>query len=157
MSIRTHILGPLISILVLGCGDRTVELTAAVEEASVQVEQLTLGTRLLGSFELVLFLGRFSPESTSVSVETFSLVRASDQSTVVSPFEAVAQSELPVLVEPDQTKRITFVLDDQSLRPAEDIDAICAGPLQVIGVVSDSFTESNTSLTSDPFDATGCP
>jgi hypothetical protein len=129
------------SLFALGCGtDKSVSLAASVGLVNVQVAQLPLGTQLTGGFELYLELGPEASKGVSVELENFSLVRASDRSTLVSPLEVLPQGGVtfPLSVGVGERKTVTFTLDEQQLLPASDKDAICAQPVRIVGTVKSS-------------------
>lgn len=151
-------LAGLFALSALACGSKsTVSLSAQVQNPVFVVEQVTLGTRLSGSFELRLELGSEASGNTSVSLESFALLRASDRSSLVAPLPAAPQGvQFPLDVAKGQTKLVTFTLDDQKLIDPALRDSICAEPVQIAGSVSDSLSGDATPLTSIAFTPSGC-
>lgn len=129
------------SLFVMGCGtDKSVSLAASVGKANVAVVQQTLGTQLTGGFELYLELGPEASKGVSVELENFSIVRSSDNATVVPSLQVVPQSGVtfPVSVGVGELKTVTFTLDDQKLLPDSDKAALCAEPVRIVGTVKSS-------------------
>ncbi len=144
--------------LALGCGTKSsVSLSAAVQNPALSIQTATLGASLSGAFELRLALGSNASESTTVSLEGFSLVRASDQSTLVSPLEAAPDTAFPLDVAVGSSKIVVFTLDDSKLLDPTDEDAICAEPVRIVGAVRDTLSGGDTtSLTSSDITVGGC-
>ena len=155
--LRTALL-PLLLVAVAGCGDKSaVSLTAKLGEASVSVEELTLGPRLLGSFDLFLELGPEAPESTTVTVDAFGLLAAGDLSTIVQPLDATPSTELPLELAKGDRTTIIFTLNDQKFITSEQKDAICAGEVVIKGAVSDTLSRDKvTPVSSQKVTPGGC-
>jgi hypothetical protein len=147
-----------LSAALFGCGSKeTVSLSASVGNASLNVVEQTLGTQLTGGFELSLEVGPEASGGSTVELESFSLVRASDKSTVVSPLQVIPNATFPLSVGKGERKTVSFVLDDQKLLPASDKAAICAGPVQIVGTVKSSLNGGETEpLASQSITPTGC-
>jgi hypothetical protein len=154
-----RVLAALIALSALGCGSKgAVSLGANVQNPELLIEQLTLGPHLSGGFELRLELGSEATGNTSVSLESFALVRASDQSALVAPLPAAPQGvEFPLDVPKGQTKLVSFVLDDQLVIDSAQRDSICAEPVEIVGSVRDSLSGGeSTPLRSISFTISGC-
>ena len=95
----------------------------------------------------------------TVSLESFSLLRASDQSSVVPVLDAVPQGVVfPVKVGKGQSKSVAFVLDDTKLLASGDKAVICAEPVQIVGAVKHNLNGGETKpLRSTAFNVSGCP
>jgi hypothetical protein len=150
---RTAIL--LFSVLLVACGSKdSITLGANVQNVQVTVEDETLGTQLSGGFELRLELGSEATESTTVSLETFALVR--DGQTLVAPLQATpVNATFPVTLGKGDSRTIGFAIDSSTLLDASDKDAICAGPVSVSGAVTDTLS-GNHGLTSQKVEPQGC-
>ena len=85
----------LLGLAVFGCGSKgAVSLSARIENATLSVQPLALGTQLTGEFDLVLELGAHAPEATSVTLGGFSL--KNEQSTLVSALSVSASETFPL-------------------------------------------------------------
>jgi hypothetical protein len=135
-----------------------VSLSVGIHDTSLQVEDGTLGTRLIGGFDLRLELGSEAPSASTVSIESFALVRASDQSTLVAPLPAApaAGFQFPLDIPKGAERVVPFVLDDQTLLDSAVRDGICAEPVQVVGVIHDSGEGGTLPVASTELTPTGC-
>jgi len=143
-------------LLLVGCGGKgNVSLTASIEQPRVAVEQLTLGTRLTGGFELVLEVGSEASSGSTVSLQRFELVR--DGASVAGLAVRSDSHVFPLRVEKGQLVSVPFVFDDSQLLAAEVRDAVCAGSLRIAGAVTDTLSGgSTTPLTSAAVTPSGC-
>jgi hypothetical protein len=143
----------------LGCGSKSsVALSARIQSTELAVEQVTLGTRLTGSFELYLEVGPEASGGSTVSLESFALVRQSDQLSLVAPLAAGPQgASFPLDVGKGQKKIVPFALDTSGLLDAATRDALCAAPVQVVGAVRDTLSGGETTpLQGAPLTPDGC-
>ncbi len=145
-------------MLAAGCGDKSaIALSASIDGAAVTVEQVTLGTRLAGGFDLLLELGPSASAATTVSLGAFALLRASDLSGLVQPLPLTSDVELPVSVGVGKRIDVHLTLDDQKLLRADDEGRICAEPVVIKGTVTDSLSgDEVTNVSSPAFPAGGC-
>jgi hypothetical protein len=143
----------------LGCGSKSsVALSARIQSAELAVEQLTLGTRLTGGFELYLEVGPEASGGTEVSLESFALVRASDELSLVAPLLAGPQgAAFPLEVAKGQKKIVSFALDEGDLLAPAARGEICAEPVKIVGAVRDTLGGGDTTpLQSVPVTPSGC-
>jgi len=148
----------------LSCGSKgAVVVTAVISSASAQIEQpSSLASLLVGGFTLHVELGQVAPSSTDVSPEGFSLVRPSDQQTLVVLHFTTAPDK-PYHLEPGASAEIAATIADQlgtsgQQLTTDEATAICtARTVQIAGSVSDTATGKPTPLSSSSFDVTGCP
>lgn len=144
---------------VSGCGSKaTVSLSAMVQNAEIGLEQGTLGTRITGGFELFLEVGSEASGGSTVSLESFALVRASDQSTLLSPLSAAPQgAQFPLDVSKGQQRIVVFTIAEDKPLAQADVDAICAEPVQIVGAVRDTLSGGETTpVTSIALAPAGC-
>ena len=140
-----------------GCGSKdAVTLGAKVRNVQISVEQKTLGTQLGGGFELFLEVGAEASGGSTVTLETFGLVRGGD--TLDSPLQATPQGvTFPLTVGKGQSKTVSFVIDSASLLDPATKDAICAGPVRVSGSIKDTLSGGErTPLSSSDVTPSGC-
>lgn len=140
-----------------GCADRSlISLSAAIETPSIQVTKGTLGSELAGGFDLRMSLGSRAGQSTDVSLGSFSIVRASDSSSVVDPLDVTAQAgvSFPLTVDPGKTLVVSFGIGGAALLTAAESDALCAEPVMILGAVTDTLSGDHaTSLRSNAVSA----
>lgn len=149
----------LLCTLSVGCGSKgAVSLNASLQNVDVRLEQVTLGVRLLGGFDLRLSLGSEAPSSTTVSLESFALVRAADQSTLLAPLPVApgAGAVLPVELSKGQEKVVPFAFDGNELVDPNLRDQICAQTVQIVGAISDSASGDILPLASNELEPDGC-
>jgi hypothetical protein len=128
-----------------GCGgEEDVSLTATLLDVRVNVTSLALGSELSGGFGLRLELGEYAPEPTQVSLGAFSLRR--DQLELVSPLPLAPAAGVvfPVSLTPGEVRRVELAFDASSLLDAAEADAVCTGPLAVVGAVTDTLGGGKT-------------
>ncbi len=122
-----------------GCGSKqSVSLDAHIDSASLSVKDLALGTQLSGGFTLVLKLGDYASEGTKVTVQSFSLVGADSNNSVLSAFK-VGPDPGAVSVGVGQTRNIAFSVDGSTLLSASERSKLCAGPVVIAGTVTDTL------------------
>ena len=143
---------------VTGCGSKgAVSLTVSIESANVELEELALGTRLGGEFDLLMDLGPEAESDTQVSVEAFGLARGEE--TLISPLEVVPEgAEFPLTVPKGGRRQVHFVLgSDTQLVDPTDAARICAGSLQIVGALRDSLNDGKlTPIRSRELTPSGC-
>ena len=157
--IQTRLIVAALAVLVASCGSKgSVSLSAMVQNAEISVQQVALGTELAGSFELFLEVGPEAESGSTVSLESFALVRASDQSTLVSPLTATPQGASFPLDVPKGGKRVVqFDVGSDALLDAATKDAICAEQVQIVGAVRDTLSGGDvTPVRSIALSASGC-
>jgi hypothetical protein len=147
------------------CGSKgSVALSASIENPSVSVgAPSSLATSVSGGFKLNVELGPLAPSPTKVSLShsNFSLVRATDQSTLVL-LKLSANPAPPYPLTPGASVQIALSLGESAttaLLVTRDVaTSICgAKTVQIAGSVTDDSNGSTTPVVSTPFEVTGCP
>lgn len=140
-----------------GCGSKqSVSLDARIESASLSVTDVTLGTQLAGGFTLVLALGDYASEGTHVTVQSFSVVGADSNDTVLAPLQ-VGPDPGTVDVGVGQTRNIAFTVDASKLLSSDDKAKLCAGAVIITGTVTDTIGGGHSiPLRSMRLDVSGC-
>src|SRR5688572_9680867 len=131
----------LVAIVLLGaagCGSPgTVSLMAELSNPVLEVEELALGPRLKGSFELRLELGPEAPNNAEVTTESFAIVR--EAATLIAPLQALPRdATFPLPVGKGERKVVHFTLDDSKFIATEERDAVCAGSVRIAGAIRDA-------------------
>ncbi len=137
--------------------DAAVFVDATIGAAGLTVvPQGGLGFGMQGSFALELHLGARASGTSQVTYTSFSL-KASDGTVVVESLPVAVDKPSPVAVEPGSDVLVTFTVDTgaATLDPAIK-DKICAGQVQIVGVIEDSLESESSPLESPPFAAAGC-
>lgn len=117
----------------------------------------SLGYEVKGGFTLSLHLGARASGSSSVQVQSFSIVDASHDS-VIDPLKLTADKMLPVTVDQDSTVVVSLSFDTAPALLMSDVIAkLCAGDMFIQGTIDDSLENRGTPVTSGPFRPTGCP
>jgi hypothetical protein len=144
------------ALALTSCGSKeSISLSAFVQSVQLQAEQKTLGTQLTGSFELFLELGAEASGNTTVSLDTFAIVRGAE--TIVSPLQAVPEgASFPLALAKGQKRVVVFNLDDSSVVDAALKASLCAGPVRIRGAVSDTLGGGRTPLESIDVSVGGC-
>lgn len=140
-----------LSLCLLSCGDKSaVSLSVAMDQATVSATQGNLGTTLGGGFELRFDLGPEASGPATVTLGNFALQTA-DGTALVDPLLVDAPSaSFPLVVDKGATQSVTFTLGStKQLTPAQR-DALCAGPVRIVGAVMDSLKGGTDPLTSNP-------
>jgi hypothetical protein len=133
-----------------GCGAKErVTLSATVRNVDLRVEQRLLGTFLAGGFDLRLALGANAPESTTASLEAFRLVRASDQTELVSSLP-LADVPAHIDIAPGREQTISLELDDTDPISPDSQARICAEPVKILGAVTDTLSDERTTPAESP-------
>lgn len=129
----------------MGCGSKeNVSLSAQLENASVAVATVALGSELSGGFDLRLELGEHAPEPTDVSLGTFSLRREQTELLSSLPLATPTGVSFPLRVAPGEVKSVRLSIDSNELLEQAQADAICQGPLIVAGAVIDTLGGGTT-------------
>ena len=137
----------LLGFTVFGCGSKgAVSLSARVENATLSVQPLALGTQLGGEFDLVLELGGAAPEATTVTLGGFSL--KSEQSTLVEALSASSSQAFPLEIGVGSSKTVHFVLDEGTLAEGEVGAALCSGDVWYAGTVTDTLSDGKPTVAS---------
>jgi hypothetical protein len=120
------------------------------------------GAKLDGAFILSLHLGARASGASDVSLRSFSLTNAAQDTTLVDTlpvtFSDTSQHD-PIAVAPDSTVPVPLTFSTgKALLSAAQQSAICkAGGLRIVGALQDSLQSGATELTSEVFQPTGCP
>lgn len=147
------------ALVLSGCGNKDiVSLSAHIQNADLSVTQAPLGTTLSGSFVLSLALGNRASGSTQVSLESFSILSSANQSTLIAPLKVTPQgAAFPLTVGVGDTKNVKFQLDTADTLPAGKQAALCAGPVLIVGTVTDTLGGGKSiDLSSSPVTISGC-
>jgi hypothetical protein len=133
------------------CGDKSaVSLTVTLQEPTVSATNHTLGTELGGGFVLELNLGPEASGPATVTAGNFALQTASG-STLIEPLHAdPSGSSFPLVVAKGSSQKMTFVISSDELLDAPTRDALCAGPVVIVGSVMDSLSGGTDSVRSNP-------
>lgn len=144
----------LAGLSLMGCGSKgSVSVSMEISAPRLAVESSAVGADASGGFTLRLALGEEAPESTEVSLGTFSIQRGTTE--LLSPLP-LSGASFPVRlgVGEEKTFALTFVA---STEPSV-ADALCDGELSLLGVVADSASgEQPTSIRSSAFTADCTP
>jgi flagellar capping protein FliD len=142
-----------------------VSISGTVTSASIAVAQPNgLVTTVSGSFDLFLQLGARASDATDVGYTSFSLLKASDNTTVLSsPLSVMGSAPSPVHINPGESATVHFTVGASSTKPQEtakgDYASACAaGPLVLTVTITDSANGGQSqSISSSPFTPSGCP
>jgi len=138
-----------------GCGSKEqVILSASVEDATLMVESTALTTELVGSFRLVLSLGEYAADPSTVGLGTFSLER--DAQVLLSPLTLDATPAFPITVGVGKTERVAVSITGSVGEPELAAD-LCAGELSITGTVTDSLTDERPRTLSSGRFPPDCP
>jgi hypothetical protein len=140
-----------------GCGSKgSVALSGSVSRAQVSVEEVTLGTRLTGGFDVFLELGPEATDGTTATLQSFALVAADGRGALVEPL-LITPPETEFRLAPGDTRTLGYTLAHPDPVPAEAKAALCAGELRVVGAVTDTLSGGRTTpLQSSAFSPSGC-
>jgi hypothetical protein len=155
-STRSSVLA-LVLLFTPACGSKgAVSLVAAVSAPELEVEQLTLGARLKGGFDLVLEVGPEAQSGTEVSIENFALARAG--ATLIAPLLAApVDTALPLAVGKGQRRVVHFAIDESKFIEPGQRDQVCAGAVQVTGAIRDTLSGGNVTSLASPDAVPACP
>lgn len=148
----------LLGLLVAGCGSpQSVSLGAHIDGAKLSVTAATLGTQLGGGFTLVLSLGNYASKGTQVTVQSFSVVGASSNATLVDPLP-IGPDPGTIDVGVGKTKNVVFKVDGSTkLLPAGAKTQLCAGKVVIVGTVTDTLGGGKSiPLRSSQITVSGC-
>jgi len=146
------------------CGSKsTVAVSGSIDQVSLTVESASaLASALRGSFVLHVGLGQLAPSSTDATVQSFSLVRASDH----GPLLVLSTSpRVAVHLEPGASADVNVTITEggstaaQELTP-QQLAAVCAaGNVQIVGEIADTASGGPTPVSSAgvALGGTGCP
>jgi hypothetical protein len=162
---RLLLLLPLLGGLLGGCSvpeANDLEVAARVEEPSLLVTPSAFGSKadpqgtLTGSFTLSLSLGTLASKPSDVTVESFALVSAADQSTLISPVPVAAADAKQVSVAIGETQRLVFHVSFDN-KP-QSIAKLCAAKnVQYTGTILDGAQGNTTPVVGPSFQVQGCP
>ena len=143
--------------LTSACGSKgAVSLLAGVSAPDLQVEQLTLGARLKGGFDLFLEVGPEAESGTEVSIESFAVARGG--MTLVAPLLAAPVDAMPPLaVGKGQRRVVHFVIDESKFIESGQRDELCAGVVRVTGAIRDTLSGGSLTSVVSPEVVPVCP
>jgi hypothetical protein len=159
---------PLIPLLVaplLGCSvpeANDLEVAARVEDPTLQISPSAFGSTaepqgiLTGTFTLSLSLGQLASKPSDVTIESFALVSAADQSALIAPVQVGASDPKAASVAIGETQRLVFhVAFDNKPQP---ISKLCAArTVQYTGTIFDGAQGKTTPVVGPSFQVQGCP
>jgi hypothetical protein len=138
------------------CGSPgTVSLSAKLSNPELQVEELALGQRLKGGFDLTLEVGPEATDASEVSIESFAVLR--ELTTVIAPLLAVPEVTFPLRVGKGERRIVHFTLDDSKFIETTERDAVCAGGVRITGVIRDTLSGGNVTNLSTAVFEPRCP
>lgn len=158
----------LTALLASSCASKAaVSVSGAIHNPSVTVAQGPLVTTIEGSFDVALELGARASGPTDVTLEEFSLVRASDGTPVLAreKLSVVPSTPGPAHLEPGGKATVHFEIGDVrngGVEPDEidrdDFASVCgAGQLVIRGTMLDSASgAASTPVSSAAFTPSGC-
>jgi hypothetical protein len=139
----------------LSCGDKSaVSLSVILDQATIMAQSGQLGATLSGGFELKFELGPEASGPTTVTLGSFALQTATG-SALFDPltFDA-GNTVFPLVVSQGGKRTVTFTLSSTKLLTPDERDALCAGPVQIVGSVMDSLSGGTDAVTSGPITPT---
>lgn len=119
--------------------------SAKIESPALTVEGTALTTELDGSFTLVLALGDYASDPTTVTLGAFSLQR--DNVALVENLELDTDPKFPIELGVGKSKRVAVTVD-HSLGVPDVAAELCAGPLAYVGTLTDSLADHATTVRS---------
>jgi hypothetical protein len=143
--------------LTSACGSKgAVSLVATVSAPEVEVEQLTLGARLKGGFDLRLEVGPEAESGTEVSIENFAVSRG--EMTLVAPLLAApVDATPPFAVGKGQSRVVHFAIDESKFIEDSQRDQLCAGAVRITGAIRDTLSGGNLTQVVSPDVTPVCP
>ncbi len=138
--------------LTLACSveNGSAALSGRVDGPSLEVKSSSVGADLTGAFSLQIELGDYASQDTEVSLGSFSLQR--DDMELVSPL-SLAGATFPVSL--GVGKKVMLPMTFKASADPSVATEICAGPLQVLGTLTDSASNGHpTTVKSGDFSAT---
>ncbi len=165
MKTRFFLLGlPLVASLVSCSVPSTndLEVSAHITDASLQIGATPFSTPanpqgvLTGVFALSLSLGELASKPSEVTVESFALVNAADQTVLIAPVEVGASDPKVATVPIGETQRVVYhVAFDNKPQP---IAKLCAAKqVQYTGTIFDGAQGKTTPVVGEAFQIQGCP
>jgi hypothetical protein len=125
-----------------------------MDQAAVTAKKGALGTNLGGTFELEFELGPEASGPATVSLGDFALQTAAG-SPIVDPLPADASgTSFPLVVAKGGTQTVTFALSSKEQLTDDQYTAICAGPVIIVGSVTDSLKGGIDPVRSSPITPT---
>jgi hypothetical protein len=140
---------PVVPALTFACsvGNGSAALSGRVDGPSLQVKSSSVSADLMGAFSLQMQLGDYASEDTEVSLGAFSIQR--DGTELVSPL-SLAGATFPVSL--GVGKKVMLPMTFKASIDPSVATEVCAGPLQVLGTVTDSASDNHpTTITSGEF------
>lgn len=146
-----------LALPLLGCSASKddVALSVRLSDPRLSVSDGRLIAALDGSFELVLALGEYAPRATTVSAPSFDVQRG--DVTLVETLDVTPSEPFPLTLEAGDQKTVRFSVSDGEGVDEEQVSALCSGPVQIRGSVTDTLNDDKpTPITSAPFQP-DCP
>ena len=143
----------LLGLTLASCNlDAAVFVDPSITMPTLTVQKVALGTTLAGGFNLELHLSARASGPSNVTVGSFSLRTANQQTVLVPNLPVTTHPASPIGVAENSTQTVEVAIDTMSATlDASAHDAICAGQVVVTGTITDSLETSPTSVTSAPF------
>jgi hypothetical protein len=146
---------------VVGCPntDAAVFVELSIENPNAAVQTSVLATAVDGSFDLRLHLGPRATDGSEVTLGELSITNGDLTSTLVSPLAVTTDPAFPVTVavDSDVVVAIDFAATDNEVE-ASAVDALCdPGGIVISGAFDDSLEDALKSVSSRPFQVSGCP
>jgi hypothetical protein len=137
------------------CGDKgAVSLSVDIQQATVTVQSGALGATLGGGFELELALGPEASGPTTVTLGSFALQTASGSPLIDPVMVDAGATTFPLVVNKGGDQTVTFTLSSTKQLTSADHDALCAGPVVIVGSVMDSLKGGTDPVRSAPITPT---
>jgi hypothetical protein len=147
--------------LLLGCPntDTAIFVAPSIDDPACTVSSSVLGTGITGgAFQLSLHLGARASGTSMVSLGSFSILDATEKTTIVDVLKASSTTHFPVAVAQDSTVVADFTFDTGAdLLPSNEATELCAPAGVVIGgSIQDSLEDGQTTAYSEVFHPSGC-
>jgi hypothetical protein len=134
--------------LALGCGSKeAVMASMKIESPSLTVDGTALTTELGGGFDLVLALGDYASDPTTVKLGTFTLQRDGD--VLVDNLQIDTDPKFPITLGVGKSKRVAVTVMHSVMDP-DAVTELCAAELAYVGALTDSLGDNRpTTVRSD--------
>ena len=118
-------------------------LSATMGQASVSVAKGAFGASASGAFQIHLIVGGEASGADTVTIQNFQLVDRS-QTALIDPLPIMTTSQTPITVDKGSSQSVDFTFKDATV----DQTAACAGPVAIIGSVSDTLGDGSDTVRS---------
>jgi len=140
---------------VVSCGSKgSVAVSTFVDSPQIAIlPGSALQSSLSGTFNLRLELGAYAPSGTDVSPQIFSLVNATDQSTLLV-LEVNSSPLPPFHLDPGAKRSVAFTIEHQAgssmqpISPTQFADICRVKTVQIAGSITDTASGNPTPVTS---------